>query len=64
MNRNHIGADAQRVDGVDKVMGRPIFAADLILPRMAHAVPVPAAVGKGRILGMDVSGPSASPVSS
>ena len=55
MNRNHIGADAQRVDGVDKVMGRPIFAADLILPRMAHAVPVPAAVGKGRILGMDVS---------
>jgi xanthine dehydrogenase YagR molybdenum-binding subunit len=55
MNRNGIGADAQRVDGVDKVMGRPIFAADRILPDMAHAVPVPAAVGKGRILGMDVS---------
>jgi xanthine dehydrogenase YagR molybdenum-binding subunit len=55
MNRNGIGADAQRVDGVDKVMGRPIFATDRIHPRMAHAVPVPAAVGKGRILGMDVS---------
>jgi xanthine dehydrogenase YagR molybdenum-binding subunit len=55
MNRNSIGADAQRVDGVDKVMGRPIFAADRILPRMAHAVPVPAAVGKGRILGMDIA---------
>jgi xanthine dehydrogenase YagR molybdenum-binding subunit len=55
MNRNNIGADAQRVDGLDKVMGRPIFAADRIPPRMAHAVPVPAAVGKGRILGMDVS---------
>jgi len=55
MNPNGIGADAQRVDGVDKVMGRPIFAADRILPRMAHAVPVPAAVGKGRIVRMDVS---------
>jgi xanthine dehydrogenase YagR molybdenum-binding subunit len=55
MNRNEIGADAQRVDGIDKVMGRPIFGTDRILPRMAHAVPVPAAVGKGRILAMDLA---------
>jgi xanthine dehydrogenase YagR molybdenum-binding subunit len=55
MNSNRIGADIPRVDGADKVTGRPIFAADRILPNMVHAVPVPATVGKGRILSMDVS---------
>jgi xanthine dehydrogenase YagR molybdenum-binding subunit len=50
-----IGADAERVDGPDKVMGRPIFGADRLLPNMAHALPVPATVGKGRILRIDTS---------
>jgi xanthine dehydrogenase YagR molybdenum-binding subunit len=50
-----IGADVQRVDGADKVMGRPIFAADRILPNMVHAVPVPATVGKGRAVRIDTS---------
>jgi xanthine dehydrogenase YagR molybdenum-binding subunit len=44
-----IGADIPRVDGIDKVMGRPIFGADRLLPRMAHALPVAATIGKGRI---------------
>jgi len=50
-----IGADAERVDGPDKVMGRPIFGADRVLPNMAHALPVPATVGKGRILRIDTA---------
>ena len=48
-----IGADVQRVDGLDKVMGRPIYGADRILPGMAHAVPVAATIGKGRISRID-----------
>ncbi|HEU4587442.1 MAG TPA: xanthine dehydrogenase family protein molybdopterin-binding subunit [Gemmatimonadales bacterium] len=55
MSTSGIGADVQRVDGIDKVMGRPIFAADRILPNMAHAVPVPATVGKGRVARIDTS---------
>jgi xanthine dehydrogenase YagR molybdenum-binding subunit len=50
-----IGADLQRVDGVDKVMGRPIFGADRVLPGMAHAVPVAATVGKGRLVRIDTA---------
>jgi xanthine dehydrogenase YagR molybdenum-binding subunit len=50
-----IGADTERVDGRDKVMGRPIFGADRVLPNMAYALPVPATVGKGRILRIDTS---------
>ncbi len=55
MNGIGIGADAERVDGPDKVMGRPIFGADRLLPNMAHAVPVPATVGKGRIRRIDTA---------
>jgi xanthine dehydrogenase YagR molybdenum-binding subunit len=50
-----IDADAERVDGREKVMGQPIFGADRLLPGMAHAVPVSAAVGRGRILRVDTS---------
>jgi xanthine dehydrogenase YagR molybdenum-binding subunit len=55
MMTNGIGADVQRVDGIDKVMGRPIFGADRILPGMAHALPVVATVGKGRIVRIDTA---------
>jgi len=44
-----IGSDTQRVDGLDKVMGRPLFGADRGLARMAYATPVTATIGKGRI---------------
>jgi xanthine dehydrogenase YagR molybdenum-binding subunit len=50
-----IGADIPRVDGIDKVMGRPIFGADRLLPNMAHALPVAATVGKGRITRIDTA---------
>jgi xanthine dehydrogenase YagR molybdenum-binding subunit len=50
--------DAARVDAVDKVMGRAAYAADHLPPRLAHAMPVPATVGKGAIVSIDVSAAS------
>jgi xanthine dehydrogenase YagR molybdenum-binding subunit len=55
MIETSIGADMQRVDGVDKVMGKALYAADRILPRMAYALPVTATIGKGRIRSIDTS---------
>jgi xanthine dehydrogenase YagR molybdenum-binding subunit len=48
-----IGSDTQRVDGLDKVMGRPLYGADRNLARMAYAIPVTATIGKGRIRRLD-----------
>ena len=56
MTKISVGADTQRVDGRDKVLGRALYGADRLLPRMAHAVPVVATVGKGRIVSIDVAG--------
>ncbi len=56
-----IGADVQRVDGVDKVRGKPLYAADRVLPGMVHAVPVAAAAGKGRIRRIDTAKAERSP---
>jgi xanthine dehydrogenase YagR molybdenum-binding subunit len=55
MIANYIGADAQRVDGADKVKGNALYGADRILPRMAYALPVTATIGKGRIRRIDTS---------
>ena len=55
MSKTGLGANAERVDGRDKVMGKAIYGADRILPHMAHALPVTAAVGKGRIAGIDLA---------
>ena len=48
-----IGSDTQRVDGLDKVMGRPLYGADRNLARIAYAIPVTATIGKGRIRQLD-----------
>ena len=53
MQKTTLGADIQRVDGRDKVVGAAIYGADRKLPRMAHAVPVVATIGKGRIMRID-----------
>lgn len=58
---NSIGADAQRVDGADKVKGKALYGADRILPHMAHALPVTATIGKGRIRSIDTSKAEAVP---
>jgi xanthine dehydrogenase YagR molybdenum-binding subunit len=55
MMEKSIGADAQRVDGADKVKGNALFGADRILPRMAYALPVTATIGKGRIRSIDTA---------
>ena len=55
MTEKSIGADAQRVDGTDKVKGHALYGADRILPRMAYALPVAATIGKGRISRIDTS---------
>ena len=48
-----IGANAQRVDGREKVMGKPIYGADRLPARTVFAVPVAATVGKARIAAID-----------
>ena len=53
MRATGIGSDTQRVDGLDKVMGRPLYGADRSLARMAFAAPVTATIGKGRIRRLD-----------
>ncbi len=56
-----IGSDIPRVDGIDKVLGRPLFAADRVLPRMVHAVPAVSTIGKGRIVRIDTSAAEQTP---
>lgn len=51
------GNDA-RIDAIDKVMGRTAYAADRLPPRLAHAMPVTATIGKGTILSIDVAAAS------
>ena len=53
MQKTTLGADTQRVDGRDKVVGAAIYGNDRKLPRMAYAVPVVATIGKGRIVRID-----------
>jgi xanthine dehydrogenase YagR molybdenum-binding subunit len=48
-----IGANAQRVDGREKVLGKPIYGADRLPARTVFAVPVAATVGKARITAID-----------
>jgi xanthine dehydrogenase YagR molybdenum-binding subunit len=48
-----IGAPLDRVDGHLKVTGRAAYAADVSLPRMAHAVMVLSTVPSGRITAID-----------
>src|SRR6202789_732553 len=50
-----IGANAQRVDGREKVRGRPLYGADRLPARTVFAVPVAARVGKARITAIDTA---------
>jgi xanthine dehydrogenase YagR molybdenum-binding subunit len=50
-----IGAIAQRVDGRDKVMGKPLYGADRLPARTVFATPVAATVGRARIRGIDTA---------
>src|ERR1700761_5118016 len=48
-----IGANAQRVDGREKVTGKPLYGADRLPARTVFATPVAATAGRARILGID-----------
>src|SRR5271170_2930105 len=50
-----IGANAPRVDGREKVLGKPLYGADRLPARTVFATPVAATVGRARILGIDTT---------
>ena len=55
MSEMGIGANAQRVDGREKVMGRPLYGADRMPARTVFATPAAATIGKARIVGIDTA---------
>ena len=55
MAETGIGANTQRVDGREKVMGKPLYGADRLPARTVFATPVAAKVGKGRITAIDTA---------
>src|SRR5262245_38398881 len=53
--------NAPRIDAYDKVRGATLFSADHAQPNMLHAALAVAAVGKGRIISLDIEAASAVP---
>ncbi|AGS73069.1 xanthine dehydrogenase family protein molybdopterin-binding subunit [Streptomyces collinus] len=53
--RGALGAPAARREGLLKVTGAARYAAEHPLPGRAHAWPVPAAVARGRVTGVDTT---------
>lgn len=52
------GANQQsraRIDARDKVLGKALFAADVRRDNLLHAMAVPAAIAKGKILAIDIA---------
>jgi xanthine dehydrogenase YagR molybdenum-binding subunit len=50
-----LGAAVPRIDGPLKTSGTARYTADFNLPRMVHAIPVCATIGRGRITRLDAS---------
>ena len=55
MNRDSVGKPIARLDGALKVTGRAKYAADHLLPNLAHAVIVSSTIGKGRVTTLDAA---------
>jgi xanthine dehydrogenase YagR molybdenum-binding subunit len=55
MNQQSVGKPMVRVDGVLKVAGRATYAAEHVLPNVAHAVSVTSTAAKGRVKALDVT---------
>ncbi|MCF3934021.1 xanthine dehydrogenase family protein molybdopterin-binding subunit [Acuticoccus sp. M5D2P5] len=53
--------DRMRIDARDKVLGRPLFAADIPLRGLLHAMTTPARIAKGRITAIDTMAAAAVP---
>ncbi|MEZ0240560.1 MAG: molybdopterin cofactor-binding domain-containing protein, partial [Chloroflexota bacterium] len=56
-----VGHPIPRVDGPDKVTGGATYAADIALPRMAHAKVVRSPVAHARVLSIDTTAARAAP---
>ncbi len=56
-----VGQSRPRLSALDKVMGRPVFASDVVLPGMVHAVLLRSTIAHGRVLGLDVAAARAMP---
>ena len=48
--------DIARVDALDNVRGRTAYSADVPLPRLLHAMVVPATIAKGMVTSIDTAG--------
>jgi xanthine dehydrogenase YagR molybdenum-binding subunit len=59
--RAALGAPAERREGREKVTGTARYAAEHFSPGLAHAWPVPAAIARGRVTGVDASAALAMP---
>lgn len=47
--------DRPRIDAREKVLGRALYAADIALDRLLHAMTVPATIAKGRVTAIDTA---------
>lgn len=56
-----VGKSRPRVSALDKVMGRPIYASDVALPGMVHAVLLRSTIARGRVLSLDTEVATAMP---
>ena len=56
-----VGQSRPRRSALAKVLGQPLYASDVVLPRMVHAVLLRSTVAHGRVLGLDVAAASAVP---
>ena len=54
-NLNYVGKPAQRVDALDKVMGKAKYVGDMTLPGMLYARTLRSEVPHARIVKLDVS---------
>lgn len=52
--QNESFADRARVDALEKVLGRPLYGADIPLPGLLHAITVPARIARGRMTAVPI----------
>lgn len=48
-----VGQSRVRISALSKVLGQPIYASDVVLPGMVHAVLLRSTIAHGRVLGLD-----------
>lgn len=57
----HVGRDAPRVEGIEKMTGQAVYASDMILPGMLHAQVKKSPHARAKILNIDTSKAEALP---